>query len=944
MLALSSGLILGLLALPQSGVDNMALKNANAARAITEEFNLDYWSEKLLDRALAETHGPEGKSELLLARCDVLRLKAGRKINDDERLPALGDAGTAYVEYLASSPGAARTVLAQKNLGALSKMYGETLVRLIEEGEIHGEERAAAVVTAEAIFKTALVGMNTVVKDWEQLDDEDEEKNLTRYTVYFPTVFNRAMVYLYWAQLHEAASLERGQRANQAIDFLGDFALGAPFLQAQLAYKGMADGYVALGSYDESSDYFEYVLGNVTQLLKESGSELNQDYIDLLHEVIQETNHGMMKMLLLAGNVERFWEIYDGMIKWVTEERIEVGRPGYEAMLTAALQMVREGRAIDAIELSNRIAEANSNNPLRLQANAVMGRAIAVAPADADIPLDVLYGAAEGAFYQKDYSAAVDGFRMLIPRLAGSPDADLYGAHAYYLLGLSWAKLDMPMLSAVAHQIGCLDYGADEDWTLKNAQKWQAAAERFSNLDSADKILQAFNDEAVKVVVENDGGGDDLQYKQAKAAHDAAKRAGRAKADAGEMTRLYQKTIALYKVVPKDSSKHEQALLSIAICENESIAFDPSAAARAETLLLAFRDGYLADPAHAPQDPRQRKIRKESEPAAVFYLGHTYRAMAKAGNQPAWMKVLQTYEGFVTEFPDQPSLTHAGMSYRVEAFLALDQKAEAIAEYKAMLALPAAKSRLSIAAYYIYRYYTSQVADADPDAEGDDLWITKGLQAKYLADYNRFSRTPRLSNLVSEADLWASLGDFDKSATLFQRVLDNYAKDSDYSAAVHFKVRMGLVESLLQIRKLGIAVPLVEELAAESPTNLRVMIAVVKVKAGFLVYEKGKVIEVPGEGTKEALEQATAMATTLVDLAKSNAGREDPPLNYFYFPPWWEAKLMHGYVLYQRNLTVAEDVGLHKRLVEGLQRQAPLLGEQVVGKRMSESLRWLLTH
>ncbi len=944
MLALCSGFLLSLLALPQSGVDNMALKNANAARAITEEFSLDYWSEKLLERALAETHGPEGRSELLLARCDVLRLKAGRKINDDERLPALGDAGTAYVEYLESSPGAARTVLAQKNLGALSKMYGETLVRLIENGDIQGEERAAAVVTAEAIFKTALVGMNTVVSDWEKLDDEDEEKNFTRYTVYFPTVFNRAMVYLYWSQLHEPGSLERNQRANQALEALGDFAMGAPFLQAQLAYKAMADCYVALGSYGESTDYFDYVLGNITQLLQESGSELSQDYIDLLHEVVQETDHGLMKMLLLAGNVKHFWEIYDGMIKWTTEERIELSRPGYEAMLTAALQMVNEGRAIDAIELSNRIAEANSNSPLRLQANAVMGRAIAIAPPDADIPLDVLYGAAEGAFYQKDYSAAVDGFRMLIPRLAGSRDADLYGAHAYYLLGLSWAKLDMPMLSAVAHQVGCLDYSEDEDWTLKNAQRWQAAAERFTNLDPADKILQAFNEDAVQAVVDNDGGGDDLQYKQAKAAHDAAKKAARAKANDADMARLYKKAIALYKVVPKESSKYEQSLLGIAICEDESIAFDPSAAARAETLLKAFLNVYLADPANAPQDPRQRKVRKESEPAANFYLGHTYRAMAKAGDMSAWMKVLQTFEGMVEKFPDQPGLTHAGMSYRVEAFLELDQKAEALSEYATMLALPADKSRLSIAAYYIYQYYSDQVAQIAPEAEDDAYWIAKGFQAKYLADYNRFSRNPALSNLVSEADLWAALGEFEKSAALFQLVLDNYTKDSSYSAAVHFKVRMGLVESLLQINKLGAAIPLVEELAAESPKNLRVMIAVVKVKAGFLVYEKGKVIEVPGEGTKEALEQATEMATLLLKLAENDAGKENPPVNYFYFPSWWEAKLMHGYVLYQRNLTVAEDVGKHKKMVESLQRQAPLLGEKVVGKRMSESLRWLLTH
>lgn len=944
MLALSSGLLLSLLALPQSGADNMALKNAEAARAITEEFSLDHWSEKLLERSLAEVTSPEGKSELLLARCDVLRLKARRKINDNERLPALGAAGTAYVEFLGSDPGAERKVLAQKNLGALSKMYGETLVRLIEAGEIANEDRAAATTTAEAIFKTALSGMNTVINDWDALDDDDDEKNLTRFSVYFPTVFNRAMVYLYWAQLHEPGSLERDQRANQAIDALGDFALGAPFLQSQLAYKAMADCYVALGDYEDSADYFEYVMNNITQLLEESGSDLDALYLDLLNDVVQETNHGMMKMLQLTGEIARFWETYDTMMAWLEEERIDPGRPGYQAMLTAANQLIQDGRAIEAIELSARVADENQNSPLRLRANSVMGKAIAQAPPGADIPLDVLYGAAEGAFYQKEYADAVDGFRLLIPRLAGSRDADKFGAHAYYLLGLCWAKLDMPLLSAVTHQVGVQDYGDDDDWALKNAKKWQVLATRFYNLDTTDNVLKAFNDTAVEEVVIRDGGGDDLIFKQAKQSHALAKTALRAKKESAELKRLYAKAISGYQAVPRDSSNFEKALLGAAICENESIAFDSNAAHRALLLLQDYLDNYITDPNNAPQDPRQRKIRSESEPTAVFYLGHTFRALAKAGDASKWQDVLDTYEGMVDKYPDQPDLTHAGMSYRVEAFLKLMQSSGAISEYEAMLALPAGKSRLSIAAFYIYQAYSGFVATADPDMELDDLWALKLEQAKYLSDYNRYSRSPRLSNLVIEADLWSTLGDYGKSAVLFQRVMDDYSKDPSYSAAMHFKVRIGLVESLLQIRQLGTAVPLVEELTAEKPKNLRVMIAVVKVKAGFLIYENGKVIEVPGEGTTEALELASTMANTLVKLAKSNAGKEDPPVNYFRFGPWWEAKLMFGYVLYQRNLNNPADSGKHKKAVESLQKQAPQLGENVLGKRMSESLRWLLNH
>jgi hypothetical protein len=944
MLALSSGLILSLLAIPQSGADTMAFKNAEAARAITAEFSLDHWSEKLLERSLTEAKSPEGKSELLLARCDVLRLKANRKINDNERLPALGDAGTAYVDFLASSPGAERTVAAQKNLGALSKSYGETLVRMIADGAIVGSERDAAVATAASIFKTSLAGMNTVINDYENASEE--EKNLLRYTVYFPTVFNRAMVYLYWAQLHEAGSLERDQRANQAIDALGDFALGAPFLQSQLAYKAIGDCYVALALYEDANDYYAYVVDNIAQLIDENGNELEAPYQDLLNEVVQETNHGMMNMFLASGQTNQFWEIYNGMISWLDEERIEPGRPGYEAMLTAADQMVVDGRAIEAIELSDKIAKDNANSPLRLKANAVMGRAIAVAPLDADIPLDVLYGAAEGAFFQKDFAAAVDGFRLLIPRLAGSRDADLYAAHAYYLLGVSWARLDMPLLAAVTHQIGVEDYPDDEEWAGKNAVKWQQAATLFYNRNTDDKILAKFNDDAVAKVTELGIGGNDLQYQQAKSAHDQAVKAVRAKAEAGEIKRLYAKAIRAYKNVTTDSPNYERGLLGVAVCENESIPFDPSAADRALALLLDFQDDYLADPANAPQDPLSRKIRKESKPSSVFYIGHTYRQMAKAGDLQAWQLVINTFEGFVEEYPEQPDLTHAGMGYRVDAFLKLGRLDEAIAEYEKMVALPALKVRLSIAGFYLYQYYTSLIKNADEATAPEDLLVMLQEQAKYMAAYNRYSRTARMTNLVAEADLWAALGVYEKSVVLFQRVMDDYSGDPSYSAAMDFKVRMGLIESLLHTRKVGIAVPLVEKVMAEKPNNLRVMNAVVMVKAGFLIYEDDKVIEVPGEGTTESLEVASQMVSKLVQLAKADAGKVDPPLNYYYYPPWWEAKLMQAYVLYQRSQTIAEDVGKHKKMVEGLQRQDPDLGEKLIGagKRISEPLRWLLVH
>lgn len=946
MFALSSGLLLSLLLpLQDGGASPVAVKNAQAARAITTEFGLDHWAEKLIDRSLAEAKTPDDKSELLLARCDVLRLNARRKVNDNDKLPALGAAGEAYVDFLEAGSGSDRETQAQSNLGMLANEYGDTLVRMIENGSI-GANRDDAVATAETIFKSSLKGMNSVIDWWESLEDDDPDKIANEFRLYYPTVYNRALVYLYWAQLYPAGSLERDQRAKQATDYLEDFAIAAPFLPSQRAYKSLADCYRVLGQLEDSFDYYEYVSGNIKELIEQEGPNLDPAFVEQLNGTIQEADAGMLKMLRESGQIALFWETYEGFLDWVDEERIELSRAGYELQLMVAAQMVDEGRAGEAIALADDVAKANERSTLRLRANSVMGTAIAIAPPDADIPLDILYGSAEGAYYQKDYAAAVDGFRLLIPRLAGSRQADEFGAKAYYFLGLSWANLRQPMLAAVTHQIGYYDFPDDEEYALKNVQKWQKAAETFFTRNNSDKVLQDFNDEATAILIELDGGGTDIQWNQGKNLNKLAKqeasknsKAKPGSAEAKKVIAAYGNAVRAYLDVPVDSSNYEKALLAILICEYESIRFDPTATDRSLTAIANYQ-AYVADAANAPKDPRQRKVRRESEPQGVFYLGRTYREMAKAGDASAWPKVLETYEGMLERFPDQPELGYAGMSYRVEALVRMGDPEAAEAEYQTMLAIPATSSRLAIASFSLYMHF--RAATDDPNLAVDQIGAMRLKQAEYLSAYNAYSTNKRWSNLLGEADLWSQVGDFEQAAALYQTVLDKYSTAKDFSDAFAFKTQIGLVEALLQLRRLGEAVPLVDAMYEVRPKNLRVRIAVVKVKAGFLIWDGRQILEVPGEGTPEALALASEMASDLINAAKHEASKQDPPLNPFNFAPWWEAKLMQAYVLYQRGKTIPEDLGKHKKLVASLQKQAPDLGESVSGKRMSQSLLWLL--
>ena len=929
-------LSISLCLLQQSSNDLLASKNADAARAITSEFGLDLWSQKLLDRSLNSTSNPDGKSTLLLAKCDVLRMVAFRKIDENERLSALGEAGDAYIAYLEAGARASETTKAQSNLGQLSFLYGKTLLELIRSEKISGEQKDGAVEKAENIFKAALKGMNAVISWWEALEDDNPEKASTEYTDYFPSVYNRGVVYRFWAELYPKDSLDREQKAGKALDLLDDFALGAPFLPQQRAHCAIADCYAVLGELQDANDYYLYVIDSVDELIEQSESNLNTAFVNQLNDCSQEAYLGMLNVAANNGNTADFWSTYNNFESWVTGNNVTLQAYGYQCRLKAAEQMTNEGRASEAINLAASVAQDNERSVLRLMANSIMGKAIKIAPASAEISFDIIYSSAEGAYFQKRYADAVEGFRLLIPRLKNT-DIE-YGAKAYYYLGLSWSKLDESLLAMVSHEEGYKQFPNDEEFSLKNAQKWQSAAEKLSLANPNDETLIKLNSDATAAVQELGGGSDNLAWTQAKQrldlaikAKNNARKAETNSTETRQAIEAYTRAIEALADIPTDNDFFETAMVERGKAEYELSAFDPLATNRAITILESYLNEYIKDPSNDPQDPRQRKVRRDKEPVAIFYLGLAHR---NSGN---FLAVLSTFENFLSKFPTQKDLAYATMTYRIESYIALKQIDAAKKEYEQMFEVGAIDSRKSIGAYYLYRHFGAEAEML----KGESRIETLKEVAKYFNDFNSYATSPRWQNLLAEAEVLSELGDHKNAAELYERILQTATKENDYTAAFDFKIKIGYVESLLQLRQIGKAVPMVDDLLTTRGKNLRVKSAAVKVKAGFLLYEKNRVIEVPGEGTEEALKTASTLAEEIIKLAAYDAEQQDPPVNKYYHPAWWEAQLTYSYVLYQRNMSNPADVGKHREKVSALRRQAPGLGEDIVGRRVSEPLKWL---
>lgn len=933
----------------QGGSDLLASKNADAARAITAEFGLDYWSGKLVERSLASATSADGKSDLLLARCDVLRMVAGRKLDELERLFSLGEAGEAYSAYLESGPSSSRATKAQSNLGTLAFVYGQTLSQLINSGGISSGDLVKASEQAEGIFKAALSGMNSVISWWENLSDDDPEKASTEYTDYLPSVYNRALVYRYWSELYEADSLDRGQKAEKAIDLLSEFALGAPFLPQQRAYSALADCFAVIGEYEDAADYYMYVTEQVTDLIDQEGNNLGLSYIAQLQDASQESMLGMAKMYQRSNDTVSFWNTYNNFESWVASNEVTVSRMGSTLRLSAATQMVAEGRSAEAIDLASAVATANERNVLRLQANSVMGRAISLAPADADISLDILYSSAEGAYFQKRFADAVDGFRLLVPRLDALSGE--IGPKAYYYLGLSWSKQNEALLAMVAHQVGYQSYPDHEEYALKNASKWQKAAEKLSIGNPNDEILREFSGEATVAVQVLGGGGDNLEWNQAQQLLKLAKASARAadgtesgSTESRKAAAAYQRAIESLAEIPSDNDYYERALVAIGIAEYDASEFDATASARSTAILSNYVNNYITDKANTPQDPLQRKVRKDKEPEAVFYLGLAQR---RDNNS---IGVLSSFENFLERYPSQPSLAFATMTYRIEAFILLNDIDSAIAEYESMHEIGASSDRISIGSYYIYRYYNELSSAANTLEQQSPILMQ---EVKYLHDFNSNSRAPRWQNLIGEADLLSRTGNHVGASKMYELVLNEHASASDFTDAFRFKAEIGYVDAMLEQGQIGRAVGIIDSLLESRPKNLRVKTAAVKVKAGFLLYDPSKtrlrdqIRVIPGELSPEALVTASEIAESIVKIAEFQANdfvAVDPENsgNKYYYPAWWEAQATQAFVLYQRHRTNPADMGKHITFVRALSLQAPNLGKNVAGPGVAASLKWIL--
>ncbi|MDP6851010.1 MAG: hypothetical protein QF524_08740, partial [Planctomycetota bacterium] len=506
----SAGLFLAApLLLQDPSASASARREAAFARALTSELNFVDLAEAVLEKSIGTASGPD-RSVLLLARCDIRKV-AAQNAKKEEKLGALAVAGQAYAEFLASSPPSFLATDARVALGELAFYYGTAIASHLEETQPSEEEKAELAVEADSIFMAAKEGLDLIITNWENLDDGDEKDEL-RFKAYFPSRFYKAQIFYYWGMIFPPESLDRGDRIQKSLSLFEDFAMlvGESSIAGLRAYKFMADTYLlqaetfqaknepedAATSLEDAEIFYQHIIENAIP----EGVDLMDAEIDGRRDVMQEAYLGLIKMYRNWDRESDARQQGKTFQTWVDDEGVILAPAGYRANLQVALGLINSGDFGEAISIAEMVASENQGSILQLEANSMMSTAIAAAPANAPIDLGVLYAAAEGAYWQKEFLKAKDGFLLLLGRLQGSRQADDFGAGAYYFLGRSYSYLDQRLEATVSHQVGFELFPDDDDYASKNAEAWMKLSEVLRSSAPGDSFLDQYWKTAVDAV------------------------------------------------------------------------------------------------------------------------------------------------------------------------------------------------------------------------------------------------------------------------------------------------------------------------------------------------------------------------------------------------------------------------------------------------------------
>lgn len=943
LIATTGLLLLSWAPLPQDeGGELYSRRDADFARALTNDFGFTDLAETVLERSLKRNPSENGRAQLLLARCDVRKLASRRAGGLQERLDILASAGEAYAEFLRGNPPGTQEEDARRNMAEVTFQYGQTLQTLFITEPPSAEARTGFLKEADPIFQGGLESANELLAIYEDLE-EGEEKVAKQRSLYFPSLFFRALIYYYWGLVSPPNSVDSREYLRRSIKELEGFAIkvGQGTVAGLRAFKYMGDAYLAQSNIEDAEIYYDYVIENHIN----DAEGMSQAEIDQRQDVAQQGYLGRMLMLQGLGRSQEALQLAETFQTWENDEGVFLSDDGHRMMLRYAEELTDIGNIPGAIDLVQRVERENERkNYMILEARNVLQKIIAAAPPDAEFDLSVLYAAAKGAYDSKNYPDSTRLFQLLISRMGSSRQAEEFGAQSYFYLGRAWLYQDRRLEAGVTFEEGYNLFPNNEDFANFNARGWLSIAEGFKNRVRNDQVLTTWYDDALNAVNASGEGNtpDAILWRAAVNDYNIAKESAKtAKGKEGstpegqEAVRALKKAIESFGRIEFGSIYYEKAIVNHGMCEYRQMPFDTAAGDRAFKVFNDYLEIYLNDPEKIPPDRAGRANRKDASAQADYYRGQVRIRQARAGRPDGWDEVLKLYEGYLDRHPDQASYGAATMKDRIDAYLSNGEIESGIQEYDALVASNLSKVWHQQAAFSLFNFFNRRAAAGE---DPEQVKLDKKRAADYLHVNNELSPNPSWQNIYTEAKLRLELKEPSTAAQLLESMVRRFKDDAAFQRQQYY-VEMDLVDALLAQDKTGQANEIVKRYLANPGTQnrMRVISSSVKVLAGYPLVREGRVTEVPGQGTTSDYEQAEGLLSKLTQLAVADSKYP----NKFDNPAYWEARLQTAYLYFKRAEIDSTYNGKHRKLIDSLRRLAPDMGAAAAGEDVAQIFEWL---
>ena len=766
------------------------------ARGLAADWTFVGLAGQVLSNVKAEGVSSAMKEELALVTCDVFSVGAKNEQDKDRRNELYELSLAAYENFISEHSYSSFLAQAEAALVDTSALYARSLELSMEEAM--GEEVQVLRDKRIEVLRRAVEKTGDLIAELEAEPERTEAHSRELYGL----MLNRGRMLTQMASTQEDGSYS----FDQAIITLENlvFAAGDGTPYALRAYVSIGDCYSAqadgAGSPDiqwsQAANYYEAVVDMAIPRSESAWDELSQELTqadkDLRFLFLELAVDGLVNAHINAGHTEHAcaWALHYYNIQ--RREGFTFSPKGYISLLAVARALLDSGGFVGgrvaegqaqwytteeamvadkhskrnrqtasdmALRIAQRVNEDNRGNTLQVKAQKLISLVVnqpgvAVAP-------DVLYDAAQGEYYESNYTAAVSGFKRVLAALEGEDSARRieFGPKVLWHIGRCFQKTGRHLEAAMAFMEGCTLWQGDPEFDSQNAQSFYRA---MGEVRRATAEQQEYED----------------LYSQAEtlAATFGAKDRETILFSQGEKLRRQEKdfagAVAKYAEVSAGSEYYEKALVNTAVCRYR---LGDSAAA-----LKAFDDyvdGFVHDPKHATTSPLALAKRKEALATASFYRTLiAYQIAEQAGAVPAtWERVLTTGADYHLDFPEQDVLSPWTMTMVMNANLRTDNLEGAKAIHAQMVELYPESKRTGAASL---QFYNTLQADQEAALKaGDKEEATDMLRemVRLLALGNGATPSPSFANLRQESRHWVELREWAAAEAVLQRIAARFA-------------------------------------------------------------------------------------------------------------------------------------------------------------------------